>query len=294
VVIYQHPLAFLLGLEGVALMRAFNGDYDEEFTRARIAEVRALLDCAGQFGDGVETRPVTVAEGYAAWSGDYDAPNDLIDMEQPVMRRILGGLPVGSALDAACGTGRHAAYLSSLGHAVTGVDICPQMLDLARAKAGDAEFCEGELHQLPVAGQSVDLVVCALALTHVPDLGPVLAEFARVLRPGGHLVISDSRMKYRIVQALPGGGYGYLPHYNRFTSEYLAAALPLGFQVRHCEELRAGWSDPDEAPPPARVLPGHPSDIWTLQDWVPAAAQATRNGDPVLIFWHFQLEPGSG
>ena len=129
--------------------------------------------------------------------------------------------------------------------------------------------------------------MCALALTHVPDLGPVLAEFARVLRPGGHLVISDSRMKYRMVQALPGGGYGYLPHYNRFTSEYLAAALPLGFQVRHCEELRAGWSDPNEAPPPVRILPEHPSDIWTLQDWCPVATQATRNGDPILIFWHF-------
>jgi len=115
-----------------------------------------------------------------------------------------------------------------------------------------------------------------------------------VLRPGGHLVISDSRMKYRIVQALPGGGYGYLPHYNRFTSEYLAAALPLGFQVRHCEELRAGWSDPNKAPPPVRILPEHPSDIWTLQGWCPAAAQATRNGDPILIFWHFQLVPGNG
>jgi ubiquinone/menaquinone biosynthesis C-methylase UbiE len=293
-VIYQHPLAFLLGLEGIALMRAFNGEYDEDFTRARIAEIRALLDSADRFGDGVETRPVTIAEGYAAWSGAYDEPNDLIDVEQPVIRRILDELPAGAALDAACGTGRHAAYLSSLGHAVVGVDICPQMLEVARAKVGGADFRKGELHQLPVAGQSVDLVVCALALTHVPDLGPVLAEFARVLRPGGHLVISDSRMKYRIVQALPGGGYGYLPHYNRFTSEYLVAALPLGFQVRHCEELRAGWSDPNEARPPVRILPEHPSDIWTLQDWCPVATQATRNGDPILIFWHFQLVPGSG
>jgi ubiquinone/menaquinone biosynthesis C-methylase UbiE len=291
-VIYQHPLAFLLGLEGIALMRAFNGDYDEEFTRARIAEIRALLDSADQFGEGVETGPVTTAEGYAAWSRAYDGPNDLIDSEQPVMRRILDELPAGTALDAACGTGRHAAYLSSRGHAVVGVDSCPQMLDVARAKVGNADFREGELHQLPVADQSVDLVVCALALTHVPDLGPVLAEFARVLRPGGHLVISDSRMKYRVVQALPDGGYGYLPHYSRFTSEYLVAALPLGFQVRRCEELRTGWSDPDEAPAPVRILPEHPSDIWTLQDWCPVATQAARNGDPILIVWHFQL--GSG
>lgn len=292
--IYQHPLAFLLGLEGIALMRAFNGDYDEKFTRARIAEIRALLDSADQFGEGAETRPVTTAQGYAAWSRDYDNPNELIDLEQPVIRRILDELPASTALDAACGTGRHAAYLSSLGHAVIGVDICPQMLEIARAKVGGADFREGELHQLPVADHSVDLVVCALALTHVPDLGPVLAEFARVLRPGGHLVISDSRMKYRIVQALLGGGYGYLPHYNRFTSEYLVTALPLGFQVRHCEELRAGWNDPNGARPPVRILPEHPSDIWTLQDWCPVATQAATNGDPVLIIWHFQLVSGSG
>jgi hypothetical protein len=96
----------------------------------------------------------------------------------------------------------------------------------------------------------------------------------------------------RVPEALADGGYGYLPHYNRFTSEYLAAALPLGFQVRHCEELRAGWGDPNEAPPPVRILPEHPSDIWTLQDWCPVATQAARNGDPVLIIWHFQLVSG--
>lgn len=44
--IYQHPLAYLLGLEGVALMRAFAGEYDRAFTEARFAEVRALLDRA--------------------------------------------------------------------------------------------------------------------------------------------------------------------------------------------------------------------------------------------------------
>jgi hypothetical protein len=43
-VIYQHPLAYLLGLQGMALMWAFNGDYVREFTHARIAEIRALLD----------------------------------------------------------------------------------------------------------------------------------------------------------------------------------------------------------------------------------------------------------
>jgi SAM-dependent methyltransferase len=117
----------------------------------------------------------------------------------------------------------------------------------------------------------------------------VLAEFARVLRPGGHLVIADSRMDYPMVQAMPDGSYGYMPHHSRMTSEYLTAALPLGFEVRHCEELRVPHRDPADAPPPERVLPGHPSDIWTLRAWYPAAAYAACNGDPMLIFWDFEL-----
>jgi hypothetical protein len=116
-VIYQHPLAYLVGLEGVALLRAFSGADDREFTRARLDEVRALLASEGDLGDGVEAWPMTAREGYDAWAATYDEPgNQLLDIEQPVVRGILDGLPPGVAVDAACGTGRHAAYLATLGH----------------------------------------------------------------------------------------------------------------------------------------------------------------------------------
>lgn len=266
--IYQHPMAYLLGLEGAALMRAFNGDYDRDFTEARLAEVRTLLATASRFGDGESTRPITIAEGYDVWAGDYDQPgNPLIDLEQPVVREILGQLPPGTALDAACGTGRHAEYLARLGHKVIGVDNSREMLAAARAKMPRGEFREGDLHLLPVPDRHVDLVVCALALAHVAEFAPVLAEFVRVLRPGGDLVISDTRHEWPIVQALPGGDFGYLPHRNHLTSDYLAAALPLGLRVLRCEEpcLPDPAIDPDVAPPAAPVE--HPSDIWSLQRW---------------------------
>ena len=83
---------------------------------------------------------------------------------------------------------------------VIGVDSSLEMLAVARAKVPGGEFREGDLHQLPVPDQHVDLVVCALALAHVPELGPVLAEFVCVLQPGGHLVISDSRNEWPIVK----------------------------------------------------------------------------------------------
>jgi len=289
-VIYQHPLAYLLGVEGVALLQAFAGHYDRDFTEARVAEIRTLLDSADQLGDGAETRPITAREGYCAWAEVYDQPgNGLIDLEQPVVRDILDRLPRGTALDAACGTGRHAAYLAALGHEVTGVDSSPEMLAMARAKIPGTDFRAGDLHHLPVPDRCADVVVCALALTHVPDLAPVMAEFARVLRPGGHLVISDSRDEWPVVQALPGGDFGYLPHYNRPASEYLAAALPLGFQVRGCEEPQLPYPAIDPLAKPSGTLPDHPSDLWSLWPRCPAAVNAAYRDTPVLIIWHFQL-----
>ncbi len=120
---YQDPLAYLLGLQGMALMRAFNGEYDRDFTEARLAEIRDLLDRADQLGGGAASDPVSTAEGYDAWAPRYDEPNDLIDLEQPVIRAILDGWR--PALDAACGTGRYAAYLASRGHQVIGVESPP-------------------------------------------------------------------------------------------------------------------------------------------------------------------------
>ena len=56
-VIFQHPLAYLLGLQGIALLRAFAGEYDRQFTLARLAEMRELLERPDAFGAGAEARP---------------------------------------------------------------------------------------------------------------------------------------------------------------------------------------------------------------------------------------------
>lgn len=297
--VYQHPLAYLLGLEGIALLRAFAGEYDREFTMARLAEVRALLDAAEELGDGVVVEPISTTEGYGSWAEFYDQPgNQLIDLEQPIVREILDGLPRGVALDAACGTGRHSAYLASLGHTVIGVDSSAAMLDRAREKVPGGEFHQAELHDLPLPDDRVDLVVCALALMHVPDIEPVLAELVRVLRPGGSLVISDWRIVagdtgLPVVKSRADGSPGYMPTRSRRTSEYLAAALRLGLKVRRCEEpLRPcplvdehGWSD--GVPEPEHV-PGAPPNIWALHRFCPDATNAVYRGLPAAIVWHFQ------
>jgi SAM-dependent methyltransferase len=297
-VVYQHPLAYLLGLEGVALLRAFSGDYDRAFTDARFTEIRMLLDSVDKLGEGVDTHVLATRDGYNSWSEDYDEPgNGLIDLEQPLVWKILDALPAGVALDAACGTGRHAAHLASLGHRVIGVDCSPGMLAKARDKIPSGEFYEGDLHQLPVPDNHLDVVVCALALTHVLDLQPVLAEFARVLRTGGHLVISESPglmtggIGFPLVKPGPDGDPGLILNRPHRTSDYLAAALPLGLQVRHCEEPRLGYPlvDPDDKPPESPVPISGPPDIWSLHCWAAAASNAAYRDQPVAIIWDFQL-----
>jgi len=301
-VIYQHPLAYLLGLEGIALLHAFAGEYDRDFTTARLDEIRALLDAVEELGDGVTVDPITTTEGYGSWAEFYDEPgNQLIDLEQPIVREILDGLPRGVALDAACGTGRHSAYLASLGHTVIGVDSSAAMLERAREKVAGGEFHEADLHELPLPDDHVDAVVCALALMHVPDMEPVFAEFVRVLRPGGNLVISDWRSLVKdialpVVKARPDGSLGYMPTKSRLTSEYLAAALPFGLRVRRCEEPRVPFPLVDASgeslhggPDPQHV-PGDPPNIWALHRWCPAATNAAYRRKPSSIIWHFQLD----
>ena len=122
----------------------------------------------------------------------YDEPRkSLFDSGEPVMHQIIDAVAPGDALDAACGTGRYAEYLAGRGHRLVGVDSSPDMLARARARAPSGEFVLGDLRRLPLPDSSVDLIVSGLALCHVPTLAPVMAEFARVLRSGGHLAISD-------------------------------------------------------------------------------------------------------
>ena len=67
--------------------------------------------------------------GYEIWSATYDTPgNAAFDVDTPVLASFLEGLPVGDALDAACGTGRLTRMRVECGHRVLGVDSSPDLL----------------------------------------------------------------------------------------------------------------------------------------------------------------------
>ena len=295
--IYEDPRAYLLGLEGVALLRAFTGEFDRDFVEARIAEIRTVLADEALANAAVEVDRVDTVAGYRLWSATYDRPNSAFDIDEPVVKEIVDSLPVGVALDAACGTGRYAQFLAERGHRVIGVDGSPDMLARAHARVPRGEFLLGDLHQLPVADAEVDLVVCALALTHISTLRPVIAEFARVLRPGGHLVISDMHPERVVQGSIPSvrgadGRPGRLSAYRHLIGDYLRAALPVGLHVRRCEEPGMPTNEPPQPPDLTNTFGAvGPWELWPwcLADMVPEATRAASAGAPVLVIWHFQL-----
>jgi SAM-dependent methyltransferase len=108
----------------------------------------------------------------------------------------LGLCPAGDdALDFGCGVGRLTAALAARFRAVTGVDISPSMLAQARALHSGHDHCRFVHNDSPGLGafpdESFDLVYSSLVLQHMPTslAGAYLAEFIRVLRPGGAIVI---------------------------------------------------------------------------------------------------------
>lgn len=95
------------------------------------------------------------------------------------------------AIDVACGTGDLAALAAGTGARVVGVDFAAAMLAGARARGVGAQLVRADATTLPVATASADVVTCGFALRNFVAIPPVLAEAARVLRPGGRLVVLE-------------------------------------------------------------------------------------------------------
>lgn len=105
-----------------------------------------------------------------------------------LVRRLVGPLPVGRALDVGCGPGGNTAVLRDLGWSVLGIEHSP--VAAAAAAARGVPVVRGDARRLPVADASVDLVMSTDAWEHIDEDDAVARETARVLRPGGRALIA--------------------------------------------------------------------------------------------------------
>jgi SAM-dependent methyltransferase len=112
--------------------------------------------------------------------------------ERPAVRALLGAVRGLDVLDAGCAAGEHAAWLVDQGARVVALDASETMVRLARERLGErVRVLHADLARpLPFADASFDVVLSSLTLHYLEDWLAPLRELARVLRPGGRLVVS--------------------------------------------------------------------------------------------------------
>jgi SAM-dependent methyltransferase len=132
----------------------------------------------------------TMAKGYEALEPWYE---HLYAALHAVLRAELSPpAEVGEprALDAGCGTGFQTAILDEMGYAAHGLDLSRQLLRAARGRLARVPLAQGDVQALPYRdGSFAAATCCGSTLSYVDDARQALAEIARVLRPGGRLLV---------------------------------------------------------------------------------------------------------
>ena len=116
-------------------------------------------------------------------SRHYGYHKFLDDTEAALAREFVADRDV---LEVGCGTGLIMRRLEKVAKRICGVDLSEGMLRVARSR--QLHVAQADATSLPFADESFDAVVCFKVLAHVQDVRTALAEMARVLRPGGHLI----------------------------------------------------------------------------------------------------------
>lgn len=128
-------------------------------------------------------------------------------LRRDICMRWVGEIPpAGEALEVGCGTGQTAILMARLGHRVTGTDTAREMLGRAEVNAREAalssslRFEWADVHELPFADGAFSLVVALGVIPWLEDPATALGEMARVLAPGGHMIVNcDNRLRLPVL-----------------------------------------------------------------------------------------------
>jgi SAM-dependent methyltransferase len=179
---------------------------------------------------------VDVTQGYGEWVRTYEQ-TVLDEMDIRLLERLttIDWFAPRDVLDLACGTGRIGTWLHAHGATIDGVDVTPEMLDVARRKGVYRELRIADVSATGFAPATYDLCVQSLADEHLPDLGPLYAEVARVTKPGGDFVLAGFHPQFLMA--------GVPTHYDRSPGQPITIRSYVHLLSDHVKAARAcGWS----------------------------------------------------
>jgi SAM-dependent methyltransferase len=183
-------------------------------------------------------RTVDVRSGYGEWVATYEQTvADAMDIH---LLESLGEVPwetIRRAADLGCGTGRTGAWLRERGIAsIDGVDLTPEMLDVARAREVYATLTEADVADTGLPSGAYDLVVTCLVDEHLAELRPLYVEARRIARPDGIYVLVGFHPHFIMASGMP-------THYDMGTGEPVAIQTYVHLLSDHVTAgLAAGWT----------------------------------------------------
>jgi len=162
-------------------------------------------------------RTVDVRSGYGEWVATYEQTvEDAMDIH---LLEALGEVPwetIRRAADLGCGTGRLGRGLRERGiAAIDGVDLTPEMLDVARAREAYERLVEADVSSTGLDSGAYDLVVTCLVDEHLAELRPLYVEARRLARPDGIYVLVGFHPHFIMASGMP-------THYDSASGEPVA------------------------------------------------------------------------
>lgn len=142
-------------------------------------------------------KEVDPAAGYDIWASDYDAQPDnlMLALDEKLFSELLNGIDINNKVvaDIGCGTGRHWQKILDAGPAkLIGFDVSENMLAMLQKKFPKAATHLIKEHSLqPLQDQSCDVIISTLTIAHIENVTAALQEWARILKPGGIILLTD-------------------------------------------------------------------------------------------------------
>jgi SAM-dependent methyltransferase len=193
-----------------------------------------------------------------------ELPDPFVDRKfARVWELVAARLSCEAFLDAGCGDGPYLRAIARSGRAparVVGLDISESILETARLAAAplEPELVRGNLEALPFADASFDLVLCTQAIEHLLDPALGAGELARVLRPGGTLVLTTDNDRNLVTRALYLGRFrdddSEFPHRRFRVEEVEALVTGAGLRIEQLTTFRFALPAPFHLGRVARIV----------------------------------------